>query len=75
MVCKFFDKTSIGSGVTALADKSAFNNERLWTWLRNNYLKNYTSQLFKRLKPITLHYAFKDNIWVLIYLISINKEA
>ena len=69
MVCKFFDKTSTGSGVTTLADKSAFNNERLWTWLRNNYLKNYTSQLFKKLKPIALYYAFKDNIWVLIYLI------
>ena len=69
MVCKFFDKTLTGSGVTTLADKSAFNNERLWTWLRNNYLKNYTSQLFKKLKPITLYYAFKDNIWVLIYLI------
>ena len=69
MVCNFFDKTSTGSGVTTLADKSAFNNERLWTWLRNNYLKNYTSQLFKKLKSITLYYAFKDNIWVLIYLI------
>ena len=31
MVCKFFDKTSTGSGVTPLADKSAFKNERLWT--------------------------------------------
>ena len=69
MVCNFFDKTSTGSGVTTLADKSAFNNESLWTWLRNNYLKNYTSQLFKKLKPVSLYYAFKYNIWVLIYLI------
>ena len=29
MLYTFFDKTSTGSGVAALANKSAFNNEQL----------------------------------------------
>ena len=33
-----------------------------WTWLHNNKLKNYTSQLLKILKKET-YSAFKGNIW------------
>ena len=33
-----------------------------WTWLHNNKLKNYTSQLLKILKK-EAYSAFKGNIW------------
>ena len=59
MVYKFFDKKSKGSGVTALADKSAVKstpqNEQLAEELHKPIIR-----IFKKRK---VHAAFKDNIW------------
>ena len=55
MFYTFFDKTSTGSGVTTLANKSAFNNEQLAREL-------YGPRINFCLKK-TVYSAFRDNIW------------
>ena len=60
MVYKFFDKKSAGSGVTALANKSALNNEIL----KNEQLADESHKpILKKIKKKTVFSAFKGNIW------------
>ena len=60
MVYKFFDKKSAGSGVTALANKSTFNNE-----IKQNLqlAEELHKPIIRNFKKRTVYSGFKDNIW------------
>ena len=60
MVYKYFDKKLSGSGVTALANKSAIekSNYRRSTQVA----KELHEPIIKKFKKITVYSAFKDNI-------------
>ena len=47
MVYKFFDKESVGSSVTTLANKSTIKNENM---LNQELAKTYTNQLLENFK-------------------------
>ena len=55
IVYKFFDKKATGSCVATLANKSAFNNEKLAQELHKPVIKKFERR--------TVYSAFKDNIW------------
>ena len=60
MVYKFFDKKFAGSGVTALANKAAFNNE-----IKQNLqlAEELHKPIIRNFKKRTVYSGFKDNIW------------
>ena len=55
MVCKFFDKKSKGSGVTALTKKSVSQNQQLFEELHK--------PIIRKVKKRKVHAVFKDSIW------------
>ena len=55
MIYKFFDKKSTGSSLATLANKSAFNNEKLAQELQKPIIKKFERR--------AVYSAFKDNIW------------
>ena len=71
MVYTFFCKKSEGTGVTALANKSAFNNEQLAQELHKLIITKF--------KKRTVYSAFRDYIWgvhlaVMQSMSQLNKE-